>query len=109
MSEDKAPDGVNPKWYSCCTCEYKWLTGKNGSHICTEHMVKVSSLHKPEYSDLELKLIAKYNHVAEQMMASVFETIDFKDNFEIERMVNAITAAARSNGSKAMIELRSKS
>lgn len=24
----------------CCTCDYKWVTGKSGSHSCTENVLK---------------------------------------------------------------------
>jgi len=28
------------KLSKCCTCGYEWITGKDGSHSCVEHLKK---------------------------------------------------------------------
>lgn len=73
---------------------------KGGDHSIMSLMVNLTTL-KADGSS------AKYNHLAEEIMSTLFQNIQFKDNFEMERLVGALTAAARSHASAAMIE-RSK-
>lgn len=51
---------------------------------------------------------SKYNYVADSMMSTIFNSIKFDNNIEIQLFVDAISAAARSYGSAAMIRMKDK-
>ncbi len=36
------------KKFTCCICDYVWIKGQDGSHNCSEHMIK-----KPNIENLE--------------------------------------------------------
>ena len=70
--------------------------GEEGSVMAM--MVNMTKLKKDKTDN-------KYEFLADEIMSSLFEQLEFADTHEIERFVIALNNSARSNGSKASIKL----
>lgn len=65
----------------CCTCGYKWKTGQDGSHSCSQHLIKKLELAEAENARLQSEIDAA-NAQGPVIRVRDGRVVDFNPNYD---------------------------
>ena len=53
---------MNDRKSQCCTCGYEWITGRDGSHSCSQEMAKTIAAQQKQIDEL-MEVVKAVAHI----------------------------------------------